>query len=77
MAIENLSVLGVEGMTSEALRASEEAKSAQRTAAAQDYKKAFFLPKAIFDVIAAKFPIENHSLFWWVEMLSATHGGLE
>ena len=28
-------------------------------------------------MIAAKFPIENHSLFWWVEMLSATHGGRE
>ena len=42
MAIENLSVLGVQGMTTEALRASEEVKSAERAAAAQDYKKVFF-----------------------------------
>ena len=40
-------MLGVEGMTSEALRASEEVKSAKRAAAErataeQDYRKAFF-----------------------------------
>ena len=51
-------------MTSEALRASEEVKSAKRAAAerataSQDYKKAFFLPKAVY-LIGAKFSIENH-----------------
>ena len=63
-------------MTSEAFRASEEVKSAER---AQQHKitRKHFLPKAIFNVIAAKFSVENHLLFWWVEMPSATHAGLE